>query len=114
MAGNDHREIIGRTCAGNRPHRSRFTNATSDLGVGNRLTNGNLPERLPYTMLKNGAADVQGKVETNCQRLNETDDPSNEDFVVTVRSDEASVGKTILQTADEFVRIVSKQNRGDT
>ena len=77
MARNDHREIIGGTCAGNRTHRSRFTNATSDLGVGNRLTNGDLPERLPYTMLKDGAADVQRKVETDRRRFNETDDPSN-------------------------------------
>ena len=59
MAGNGDSEIVRRARDGDGAHRLRRSNAPSDFGVGNRLADGNLLERLPYTLLESRAADVE-------------------------------------------------------
>src|SRR5215470_3212183 len=113
MAGNGDCEIVRRTGAGNGAHRLRRSDASSDFRVGNRLADGNLLERLPYTLLEGGAAHVERKVEADPRGLNETDNPRDQGLIVTIGANETRFRKVVLEIADEFVRIVPEQDRGD-
>src|SRR6266851_7611294 len=111
MAGNGDSEIVHRARAGDGAHRLRRSNAPSDFGVGNRLADGNLLERLPYTLLEGGAADVERKIQADHRRLNEADNPRDEGLIVAIGANETRLRKAVLGIADELVRIVPEQDR---
>jgi hypothetical protein len=113
MAGNGDSEIVRRARAGDGAHRLRRSNAPSDFGVRNRLADGNLLERLPYTLLEGRGADVERKIEADPRGLNEADNPRDQALIVTIGANEMRVRKAVLEIADELVRIVREQDRGD-
>ena len=113
MAGNGDGEIVRRARAGDGAHRLRRSDAPRDLGVGDRLADRNLLQRLPDTLLEGGAADVERKIQADPRRLNEADDPRDESLIVAIGANETRFRKAILKIADELVGIVSEQDRGD-
>ena len=113
MAGNGDGQIVRCARAGDGAHRLRRFNAPSDFGVGNCLADGNFLERLPYTLLEGRAADVERKIEADFWGFDEADNPRDQRLIVTIGANETRFRKAVLQIADECVRIVPEQDRGD-
>ena len=113
VAGNGDGKIVRGAGTGDRAYRLRGADTPRDLGIGNGLADGNLLKRPPHPMLEGGAADVERKVEADIGRLDEADDPRDQSLIVAIGADEARVREPILKIADELVRVVSQQDRGD-
>ena len=111
MAGNGDSEFVRRACSGDGTHRLRRSDAPSDFGVGNRLADGDLLERLPYALLEGRAANVEREIEADPRRFNEADNLRDKGLIVAIGANETRFRKTILEIADELVRIVPEQDR---
>src|SRR6516164_4961764 len=114
MAGNGDGEIVRGARSGDRTCRPRGPNTPRDLGIADRLADPNLPQRLPNTLLEGRAADIKGKVEADRGCFDEADDPRDQCLIVAIATNETRFRKTILEIADELVRIFSQQNGGDS
>src|SRR5262245_8380629 len=110
VAGDRDRESVGRTGSGHSTHRLRRTDAPRKLGIGHSRTDGNVPKRLPQTLLERRAAHIQGKIETNSRRFDEAHDPRYQDLVLAIGADEMRLGKAVLKSAHELVRIISEED----
>ena len=60
------------------------SDAPGDLGVGNRLADGDLLERLPHALLEGRAAHVERKIQADPRRLNEADNPRDQSLIVAI------------------------------
>ncbi len=60
MAGNNESEIVRRTSARDGAHRFRRSDTPGNLGVGNRLADGDLLERQLYALLERRTAQEVG------------------------------------------------------
>ena len=99
VATDRDRESVGRTGSRHGTHRLRRADAPRKLGIGHGRTDGNVPKRLPQTLLERRAAHVQGKIETDPRRFDEAHDPRHQDLVLTIGADEMRPGKAVLKFA---------------
>ena len=113
MAGNSDSQIVSGAGARDGAHRLRRSDAPGELGVGNRLAGRDLLERLPYALLEGCAADVDGKIEAPSRRFNQADNLRDQGLIIAIRANEMRFRKAVLKIADQLVRIVSEQDRGD-
>src|SRR5688572_27991676 len=61
---NHERNGIGRTCASNRPNRTRLTQRFGNVAVRHRLPVRNLTQLLPNLSLERSCSDVEWQIET--------------------------------------------------
>jgi 4-hydroxy-tetrahydrodipicolinate reductase len=114
MAWNGNRDRV--RCAGVRygAHRFRRTDAPGDLRIARRRAGRNLAQRLPDTLLEDSAAHVEGEIETDPGRLNDTDNACDQSLIVAIAANETRLREAILKIADELVWVVAQQDRGNT
>ena len=77
------------------------------------LPGGNLPQRLPDTLLKRRAAYVQRQIQANGRRFDKADDPGNQLLELMIGADQVGAAELVLQVADQLVRIIAQQDRAD-
>src|SRR6476469_7245925 len=106
MAWDAHCNVIGGASLGDGPRRLGRADPARDVGVGDRLTDWDFLQRLPNPLLEGGASDIQRKVESQARRLDETNNPGDQSFVVAVGAYQIGFWKPILQAADELIWII--------
>ena len=111
MAGNGNSEFVRRACFGDGTRRFRRSDAPSDFGVANRRADGDFAQHLPYALLEGRAANVEREIEANRRRFNEADNLRDKGLIVAIGANETRFRKTILQIANERVRIIPEEDR---
>lgn len=71
--GSRHRRAYCKLASSRQQHTRSDT--PRNLGITNRLTNADLAQRLPHTLLEGGAADVERQIEADPRRLDNADNP---------------------------------------
>src|SRR3954453_17681093 len=112
MTGNDDGKIVRGASSCHGTYGSRRADPLRNLSIGPRGADRNLLQRLPDALLERSAANVQGKIQADARRLDETDYPSYQSLVVMIRADQMRPRKAILQVANKIVRIVSEKDCG--
>ena len=113
VAGNGHRDRVGRARPRHRPHRPRRADARGDLRVGRRGSRGNLAQRLPHALLERRATHVQRQVEAQRRRLDEAHHLRDEPLEVALAADQPGLREPVLEVARQGVRVVAEQDRAD-
>ena len=98
MARYSYRQSIRATSLRNRADSTRFANALGNFGVRRGRSGGNLPQRLPYTLLKYSSANIEWKFEF-CGGLGDKSyNRCNKLFKSLVTADKFGLWELILQT----------------
>ena len=71
------------------------------------MPNGDILQCLPHPPLERRAAHVEGKVQTDSRRLDESDHPDDHGFIFLVADHQPRLRKTILKVTYKSVRIVA-------
>src|ERR1700740_2998912 len=100
MARNRHGKRVCGASLGNRSDRLWRANHFGDHRVGRSPTNWNLPQRLPYTLLKRSTADIEREIKTQARLLHKTPHFRYQRFVPFLIASEIRLGKLILQIAN--------------
>ena len=113
MARNHHGNRICAAGLGHGPLRRRLTETGGQFGISDGRAERDLAQRLPDPALKGRAADVQRQIERLPRRLDESDDAGDRFVERGVTRPQIRAWKTVLQSADERVGIVSHLNRAN-
>src|SRR5205807_7301251 len=113
VAGNSHSDII--CCAGlcHRANRLRRSYSVGDVDIARGLPDGNLPQRLPDSLLKGRAAQIEGQIKANRRCFDEADDLSNQRLEPRVAADQLSMRKAVLEIAGKHLRVVADEDGAD-
>ena len=65
---------------------------------------------LPNTLLERRTAHIEWQVQANARIFNEANDPGNQRLKFTIGTDEARLRETVLEIADQRVRVVDQQD----
>ncbi len=103
--------VFARTRRAHRTHRLRCSDALGDVGIGRRRPRRNLAQRLPHALLERGPTHVEGEIETEGGRLDETDHLGHQLLEARVAADQGGAGKAVLQIAHERLGLVPERNR---
>src|SRR5262249_35638326 len=114
MAGNGDGEIVRGARSGDRTCGRRGCNTPRNLGIANRLADANLSQRLPNALLEGRAADIKGGFEAGSGGFDEADNPRDQSVKISISGNETRFRETILEIADELVRVISQQDGGDS
>ena len=113
MTRNGYRDAIGGAGVCYGAHGARCAYGVSDLGIACSGTGRDAAERLPYAVLKNCPADVEGKIETSFGVLDESDHLGNKPTIILPGLDQAGAGKLALKLGSKGMSAVPQQNRAD-
>ncbi|RMQ23390.1 hypothetical protein ALQ07_05410 [Pseudomonas syringae pv. actinidiae] len=113
MAGDGHRQRVGTAGIGDGPNRAGHAQLPGDVGVSGGRSGRDVSERLPDTLLKHRATDVQRQREAGRGRLNKADDGRNQRFELCVCADQVGVGKLVLKAPNQHVGVIPEGNRAD-
>ena len=97
MTGNRNRDLVGRTCSCDGANGFRCANPLSYLRIAGGLTSGNFPQRLPDTLLKHRAAQIEWEFEANLGMFDKADDIRDDCFEVTVSAEQIRSWKSVLE-----------------
>ena len=84
MAWDAHCYVVGGASLGYGSRCPGRADPARDVGVGDRLNDWDFLQRLPNPLLEGGASYIQRKVESQTWRLDETNNPGDQLFVVAV------------------------------
>ena len=73
MARDCHCQRVGAAGLGNSAYRLWRADEFCDIRVARCRAHGNFSQRLPNALLEGRSADIEGKIETECRRLDEAD-----------------------------------------
>ncbi len=111
MTRNRHGERVGSARLRNGTHGLRRAHARCNVGIARGRTRWNFAQRFPHALLKRRAAYVERQIETELRRLDEADHRRNPLLERGVAAAQRCIGKTVLQIAHEFIRIVAERDR---
>ena len=113
VAGDRHRQRVGRAGAGDRAHRPWLADFPGDVGVGHRLPRRDFAQSPPDALLEGRAAHVERQIEPDPGRLDEADHPRHQGFEIAVAADQPGARESILKITDQGLRIVADQDGAD-
>lgn len=110
VARNGDRELVRGTSAGDGAHRVRSPDPLRELGITDRRAERDVLKRLPDSLLKRSAANVERQIETDLRRFHEADHARDHRLIVPVSADQTRLGETILKIADQLLRVIPEKN----
>src|SRR5690606_12317959 len=113
MAGNHHRQAVGRAGAGHGAYRPGLLQPIGQLGVAEGGAGRNVPQGLPDAGLEGGAANVQRQVQAAPRVLDHCDHLVHHGGEVVVRGPQLRPWKAPAQLAQQLFRLVTQQDGTD-
>lgn len=113
VAGDGDCQGVGRAGTGDRADCGGQADLSGDLRVTRCCARRDFLKSLPNLLLEGGASDVEREVDLTLWRFDQADDLGHELVIGSVRPDELSLRKALLEIGCEFVRIVAERDGAD-
>src|SRR3712207_3071038 len=104
MAGDGDSDRVRRARLRHRAHGVRSADAPRELGITQRFACRDLSERLPHTLLKRRATDVERQIEPYTRRFHQRHDLCHELLEFSIAADQLRAWKAVLQITSQRVR----------
>lgn len=110
MAGNGDGNGIGGTGTRDGPHGLWCTDPIRNVGVAGGAAGRNGLQCLPYALLESGAANIEGKVESDGGCFNKSDHLGDDVFKTQVTTNERGLGEAVLEIVCQCIGIIAHEN----